>query len=78
MGDTFGEETEQVPCAAMLTRPGPVPGCVYTRLPGDGLVVTRHPASFRGNTAAPGGQKKKNLVQKAMLLLRCFCSPAHR
>lgn len=28
MGDTFGEETEEVPCAAMLTRPGPVPGCV--------------------------------------------------
>lgn len=35
-------------------------GCVYTRLPSDGLVATRIPARFRGNTAAPEGQRKKD------------------
>ena len=53
--------------------PGPS-GCVYPRLPGDGLVVTRLPASVWGDTAAPGGRKEETLVQKAVLL-ELFCSP---
>lgn len=60
---------------ALTTRP--VPGCMYTRLPGDGLVVTRYPASFRGNTAAPEGKKEKpcpesNVTPEVFLLC---CSP---
>lgn len=74
MGDTLDGEVEQVPCAAMLTRPGPDQECVYTRLPGDGLVATRHPTRSRENTATPGGQRKKkpgpesNVAPEVLLL----------
>lgn len=74
MGDAFGEETERGPCAAMSTRPGPAGVCVpaVARRRSRGNQASRERL---GKTAAPGGRKEENLVQKAVLLLSCF---AHR
>lgn len=57
--DMLDGEVKEDPCVAILTRPRPDRQSVYTRLPGDGLAATRHPGRFRGNTAAPGGQRRK-------------------
>lgn len=43
--------------------PGP-PGCVYPRLPGDGLVVTRLPASVWGKQRPLEGERRKTSSRK--------------